>query len=103
LAPTLFKVWQDGRFLMAKNRAVMDIMNYYFSQPQTANAAVQLAGAVRDAFKTLCDHNETFVRSLQVSTKTEDATQIRFSEWRNMLTQTLGGGIIEYPSHTYQF
>ncbi|RWM82635.1 MAG: DUF262 domain-containing protein [Mesorhizobium sp.] len=98
-----YKVWQDGRFLIAKNRAVMDIMNYYFSQPQTAQAAIQQAGAVRDAFRTLCDNNEAFVRSLQVSTKTEDATQTRFSEWRQVLTQTLGNGVIGYPSHVFQF
>ncbi|TIM10236.1 DUF262 domain-containing protein [Mesorhizobium sp.] len=98
-----YKVWQDGRFLIAKNRAVMDIMNYYFSQPQTAQAAIQHAGTVRDAFRTLCDNNEAFVRSLQVSTKTEDATQTRFSEWRQVLTQTLGNGVIGYPSHVFQF
>ncbi|MER9251464.1 DUF262 domain-containing protein [Mesorhizobium sp. M0598] len=98
-----YKVWQEGRFLMAKNRAVMDIMNYYFSDPQTAAAAIQSADAVRDAFKGLCEHNEAFVRSLQVSTKTEDATQIRFNEWRHALVHTIGNGVIQYPSQNFQF
>ena len=96
-----YKVWQDGRYLMAKNRAVMDIMNYYFSDSHTAQAAIQKAGAVRDAYNTLCDNNEAFVRSLQVSTKTEDATQTRFSEWRKVLTQTLGEDLIQHPSNAF--
>ena len=86
---------------MAKNRAVMDIMNYYFSDSHTAQAAIQKAGAVRDAYNTLCDNNEAFVRSLQVSTKTEDATQTRFSEWRKVLTQTLGEDLIQHPSNAF--
>lgn len=97
-----YKVWQGGRYLMAKNRAVMDIMNYYFSDSQTAQAAIQEAGAVRDAYNALCDNNEAFVRSLQISTKTEDATQTRFSEWRKVLTQTLGVGVIEHPSNAFK-
>ena len=98
-----YKVWIDGRFLPAKNRAVMDIMNYYFSAGDTAQHAMNNGAAVVDAFIDLCQHNDDFLRSLQTSTKTEAATNMRFYTWGQRLENVIQSAVPQFPSNLLQF
>ncbi|GMU40902.1 MAG: hypothetical protein AMXMBFR23_17680 [Chloroflexota bacterium] len=75
----------EGRF----NRAVFDIMVYYFKDPAVVRSAVRRKAAVRRAFQNLCDDNRAFVQSIQTTTKTALATHTRLSEWGHALEQVL--------------
>ncbi|WP_271896391.1 DUF262 domain-containing protein [Candidatus Phyllobacterium onerii] len=101
--PDAFKMWQRDRFLPTKNRAVMDVMTYYFSAGDTSHTARQNSAAVKDAFKSLCDHDDDFRRSLQVSTKTDEATNMRFTQWGQTLQAVLNTGVRDYPSTLLQY
>ncbi|MBC7151962.1 MAG: DUF262 domain-containing protein [Rhizobium sp.] len=97
-----YRVWQNERFQPARNRAVMDIMNYYFADPATAETAIPHAQALQGGFKDLCEHSAEFVRALQSSTKTEAATALRFEAWGNSLNSVIGVPIRQFPSDDYQ-
>lgn len=97
-----FKVWQKDRYQNTRNRAVMDIMTYYFAAADTAALARQKPGLVQNAFKKLCDTEPDFLQALQSSTKTERATNARFELWRLALRDTLNSGVRDYPSHIFE-
>ncbi|PKN79805.1 MAG: hypothetical protein CVU47_10000 [Chloroflexi bacterium HGW-Chloroflexi-9] len=75
----------EGRF----NRAVFDIMVYYFRDAGVARRAVRRKGGVKAAFQSLCDDNSSFVQSIQTTTKTALATHTRLSEWGLALERVL--------------
>ncbi len=97
-----FKVWQKDRYQNTRNRAVMDIMTYYFAEADTAARARQKPGPVQNAFKELCDTEPGFLQALQSSTKTERATDARFEFWRQALRDTLGSDVRAYPSKIFE-
>ncbi|MFF8843142.1 DUF262 domain-containing protein [Streptomyces sp. NPDC015127] len=76
----------EGRF----NRAVFDIMTYYFANERIAEAATQNRVAVESSFKRLCDGNTRFVESIQTTTKTPLATHRRLSLWGAELESAIG-------------
>ncbi|MEK9520682.1 DUF262 domain-containing protein [Streptomyces venezuelae] len=76
----------EGRF----NRAVFDIMTYYFSDAAIAQAAIENRVSVESAFKRLCDGSAKFVESIQTTTKTPSATHRRLSLWGAELELAIG-------------
>ncbi|MFF4846354.1 DUF262 domain-containing protein [Streptomyces sp. NPDC001194] len=80
-----FYRWSNGDYEGRFNRAVFDIMTYYFTNPAVAEAAVQSEGRVETAFKRLCEENARFVESIQTTTKTPLATQRRLAIWGEAL------------------
>ncbi|MFF6808880.1 DUF262 domain-containing protein [Streptomyces sp. NPDC012403] len=75
----------EGRF----NRAVFDIMTYYFTDESIAQAAVDRKDAVEATFQTLCEIDAQFVESIQTTTKTPSATHRRLSLWGKELSAAL--------------
>lgn len=72
------------------NRAVFDIMVYYFSEPALRDFVVQEKfKAIKSAFVDLCRNDEDFRRSLESTTKTLQATLNRLLTWGNALSQVL--------------
>ncbi len=84
-----FKKWDHGRYESRANRAVFDIMTYYFADPDVASLAVRHKGAVKADFERLCDKDADFKRSLETTTKSLDATVIRFAAWGTALQDRL--------------
>lgn len=97
-----YRVWQNERFQPARNRAVMDIMNYYFADAATATAAASHTQALQGGFKDLCETDAEFMRALQSSTKTEAATALRFEAWGHCLNNVIGVPVRHFPSDEYQ-
>ena len=85
-----FRKWDGERFERSPNRAVFDIMTYYFSDPSLRKAARAAASDVKDEFKTLCNDDERFRRSIETTTKSIEANRIRFTVWARTLSKTLG-------------
>lgn len=88
-----FYRWSNSRYEGRFNRAVFDIMAYYFSDEEIAQRAVERKSAVEATFQALCDANTQFVESIQTTTKTTTATHRRLSIWGNELSETLEMGI----------
>ncbi|MDQ0813228.1 hypothetical protein QFZ63_004942 [Streptomyces sp. B3I7] len=81
--------WSEGGYEGRFNRAVFDIMTYYFSNEKVRNAAQGNKDKVEKTFQRLCDRNTRFVESIQTTTKTPLATHRRLSLWGAELADTL--------------
>ncbi|GHF60559.1 DUF262 domain-containing protein [Streptomyces sp. NRRL_ISP-5395] len=84
-----FYRWSRGDYEGRFNRAVFDVMTYYFRNPDIAGAAIDDKGDVERAFKALCDSDSDFVESIQTTTKTPLATYRRLSIWGETLQRIL--------------
>ena len=85
-----FRRWRapdrfEGRF----NRAIFDIMTYYFRDPEIAKQASQNRNEVVDAFKELCSNDQQFNLAIQSTTKSTTATYYRLRKWGETLELVL--------------
>lgn len=92
-----FYRWSDGDYEGRFNRAVFDIMTYYFTDQATADAARSNASGVEQSFMDLCESNPRFVESIQTTTKTPLATHRRLALWGGAL-QSAVGSPVQIPS-----
>jgi hypothetical protein len=84
----------DGeKYEARRNRAVFDIMVYFFTDPQIRDRATERGPAVETAFRELCK-NPDFVRTLETTTKSIAATQLRLELWGNVLRQAIDWQVI---------
>ncbi|MFE6128636.1 DUF262 domain-containing protein [Streptomyces sp. NPDC056437] len=84
-----FYRWGSGKYEGRFNRAVFDVMTYYFSAQTVRTKAVDNADEVESAFRHLCDSNQRFVESIQTTTKTPLATHRRLSLWGEALSSAI--------------
>ena len=93
-----FKSRQGGKYQRNPNRAVIDIMAYYFADPAVrAVIHEEQKILIRTAFEKLCDNSTEFLQALQTSTKTTGATSQRFHDWGDALRDILGEVVVEFP------
>ena len=90
-----FRRWDKHRYVGPFNRAVFDVMVYFFSREDIRSRAIAHGIRIVDSFKTLCDSNSSFRDSIQTTTKSTTATFSRLEEWRNVLQEITG---LEIPS-----
>lgn len=76
----------DHRF----NRAVFDLMVYFFSDSSVAAKALRRRRVVRESFEELLEQDPRFLRWLQSTTKSKDSTFGRLGVWGKELQQALG-------------
>jgi hypothetical protein len=86
-----FRKSEGVKYQARRNRAVFDIMVYYFTQPDVRQHALNRKQHVEAIFRQLCQDPE-FVRSLETTTKSIAATQLRLSRWGEALSNA-----IEHP------
>jgi hypothetical protein len=79
-----FRKWNGARYERPMNRAVFDVMTYYFSDKKVRIAAEQQGAQVEEAFKMLCD-NEGFLSAIEGTTKSIDAIYTRLRLWGETL------------------
>jgi hypothetical protein len=84
-----FSKWIGNKFQNTFNRAIFDIMTYYFSFDNVRNQALQNMEVVIDAFKNLSDTDPEFVRAFETSTKNMEPTFKRFTTWGLKLYEIL--------------
>lgn len=84
-----FRKWKDGSFDKRFNRAIYDIMVYYFSNTSIYEATQSRKDRVKDAFIELCSTDAVFLSSFEFSTKNIIPTQYRFRVWGNKLSSIL--------------
>ncbi len=71
------------------NRAILDVMVFYFSDERIRQAAEQNKAAVEDAFKKLCSSNSSFREAIEGTTKNIRETHTRLSLWGRALLDVL--------------
>ena len=71
------------------NRAILDVMVFYFSDEIIRQAAEENKAAVEDAFKELCSSNSGFREAIEGTTKNIRETHIRLSLWGRALLEVL--------------
>lgn len=82
--------WNGEKFERPINRAVFDIMAYYFSSP-AIRASLEGKGAdIVAKFKSLCTDDREFLSSLESTTKSIDANAKRFETWGKALQEIAG-------------
>ncbi|MFH9425215.1 DUF262 domain-containing protein [Streptomyces sp. NPDC017529] len=85
-----FYRWAHGKYEGRFNRAVFDVMTYYFSEDSVRAKIGSHAEAIESAFRGLCDNDQRFVESIQTTTKTPLATYRRLSLWGEALGEAIG-------------
>lgn len=89
-ANSAMRKWTGDRYEGQLNRAVFDIMTYYFSFKEWREAALAAAAQVKNAFEELCANDERFRSSIETTTKSVGSNTVRFSAWANTLERITG-------------
>ncbi len=84
-----FKKYKNGKYESRYNRAVIDIMLYYFSKDLDTEMIKKKKKEIKEGFEKLCNKDTNFVSSLEVSTKSRDSISYRFGTWANFLSNIL--------------
>lgn len=84
-----FRKWEGEDYERRFNRAVFDIMVFYFSQAKVREKAVAKKKQISDDFERLCEVDQDFKRSLETTTKSMEATVARLNTWGRTLTKRL--------------
>jgi hypothetical protein len=80
----------DGRDYETRfNRAVFDILIYYFTDDDVRTTALSKKAKVTNAYEAL-SNNRAFIKSVETTTKSVDATRTRFLTWGQALGKALG-------------
>lgn len=85
-----FKKYKNGTFDSRFNRAIFDIMVFYFQNEGTRNLVSQKKQEVLEGFKSLSEEDPLFVSSFETSTKNIYQTSYRFKKWGEKLEEILG-------------
>lgn len=84
-----FSKWSNGSFQGNFNRAIFDIMVFYFSVPSIRSEAQLKRKEVLEAFKGLCEHDAKFLISFEHTTKSIENTFKRITTWGEKLADIL--------------
>jgi hypothetical protein len=82
--------WNGENFEPRKNRAVFDIMLHFFGDAKLRSALEGKHEEVVSEFKRLCSEDADFLASIERTTKTNEANNIRFNKWANALSAISG-------------
>lgn len=83
------KKYKNGRFENTRNRAVFDIMTYYFSNDKIRNESIIMQPDIFEQFVSLCSTDNNFVNALETTTKSQRSVFYRFITWGNALSKVL--------------
>ena len=84
--------WTGDEYERRPNRAVMDVLLYYFSDQTVAKLASTRKDDIEAAFKDACKDPD-FRASVELTTKSIAAVKRRFGVWKTKLERTLNIGL----------
>jgi hypothetical protein len=84
-----FRKWDGDKYERRFNRAVYDVMTYYFSEPAIRRGARGKRRLLEKDFKSLCRRDEDFRTSIETTTKSILATATRLNAWGSVLRRRL--------------
>ncbi len=89
-----FSKWVGDSFQNNFNRAIFDIMVYFFSEEKLLEEAKSKQQAILDSFKHLCVTDEAFLSSFEHTTKSMDNTFKRLTTWGLALAEILDEPVV---------
>jgi hypothetical protein len=84
-----FSKWNSDSFQGNFNRAIFDIMTYYFSNPLIRNESNNKKEEIINEFKNLCENDIDFITSFEHTTKSMVNTFKRLNTWGISLSEIL--------------
>lgn len=84
-----FSKWNGQNFQGKFNRAVFDIMAFYFSNPNIREWATDRQHEIRQAYINLSQNDEAFRNSIEQTTKSLQNTEYRFRIWGEHLATVI--------------
>jgi len=88
-----FRKWDSNKYVARFNRAVFDIMVYYFSIPKIREKSMENKEAIKRKFEELCSNDIDFLQSFESSTKDISRTTKRFLTWGTALSTIISQSI----------
>lgn len=85
-----FSKWTGQSYQNNFNRAIFDIMVYYFSEIEIGEFARQHSQEIKQAFQNLCVNNRDFLSAIETTTKSIENTYTRFNLWGEALASIMG-------------
>jgi len=86
----LYRKWNGQSYERRFNRAVFDVLVLAFARQDVRAAAAGHEAQIEGAFRELCENNRAFLNSIETTTKSTRATQVRISDWNETLNKLLG-------------
>jgi len=86
--------WTGSRYERPWNRAILDVLLYYFSDEVVRTAALNNREAVVVSYQNLFQESPAFREAVAATTKSLTVTLTRFELWGEALAQTLSVPII---------
>ena len=84
-----FSKWSNNKFQSNFNRAIYDIMVFYFSDTIILESSINRKQEILDAFKILCQEDNDFIASFEHTTKSMGNMSKRFKTWGEKLSEVL--------------
>ena len=85
-----FLKFKSGKYEEKYNRAVIDIMLFYFSRIKNKENLIKLRTDISTAFELLCTSDQEFLSSLESTTKSLSSVHYRFRKWGESLSAVTG-------------
>ena len=85
-----FRKWGGSRYQGRFNRAIFDVMVFYFCNGGIRRRAIINKAKVQSNFKKLCSSDHNFTRFVETTTKSLEATAGRLGIWGTTLQKELG-------------
>lgn len=85
--------WIGNEYESRFNRAIYDVMILSFSEGAVRGLGENRKTDIENAFKALCNDSQDFKTSIETTTKSLQATQIRISLWNSKLNETIGSNL----------
>lgn len=85
---------ESGRYEGRFNRAIFDVLVGSLKNHDVRAAVHRDPSKFADYFKKICE-NPDFIRAVEVTTKTVDATRTRFHLWYSLLNAAYGTSLVE--------
>lgn len=82
--------WAPSGYQGQFNRAIFDVLSFYFADVRIREAARLNGEAIVAGFKTLCTESQEFVNAITSTTKSIEATFTRFRLWAETLRSIIG-------------
>ena len=88
-----FKKYNGQNYEDKYNRAVIDIMLFYFSQLSKDDISSHMS-EIKQGFETLCSNDTAFLSAIESTTKSLSSVHYRFKKWGECLSTITGKTII---------
>jgi hypothetical protein len=88
-----YRKWSGSSYESRFNRAVFDVLILSFVDEEVRALSTGREGDIEAAYIKICNENKEFMASIESTTKSLSATQIRISTWFEVLNNILGANL----------